>query len=72
MLIQFISDLEEKDAKSAAGAHRKIAMMGCSKQWLHAIRQIVMHMETTTSAKEEETEPTSVPLETQENLLPTH
>lgn len=54
----FNLDVEEKDAKSAAGVHRKIVLKGCNKQWLHAIRQIVMHMETQS--------------ETSENMLPSN
>lgn len=42
----FILDLETKDTKNASATHRKIVMKGCSKQWLHAIRQIIMNLET--------------------------
>lgn len=45
-------DLEAKDAKSAAANQRRIVMKGCSKPWLHAIRQIVMHLETSHGADE--------------------
>lgn len=41
-----ILDLEDKDAKTAAATQRKIVMKGCSKQWVHAIRQIIMNLET--------------------------
>lgn len=39
-------DLNSKDTKNASTTHRKIVMKGCSKPWLHAIRQIIMNLET--------------------------
>jgi hypothetical protein len=38
--------LEDKDTKNAAAIQRKIVMKGCNKQWVHAIRQIIMNLET--------------------------
>lgn len=38
-----ILDLEVKDIKNAAATQRKIVMKGCSKQWVHAVRQIMNH-----------------------------
>lgn len=42
------------DPKKAAASHRKIVMKGCSKPWVHAIRQIVSNREAMQTKDESE------------------
>ena len=39
------SDIESNDFKNAGAIQRKIILKGCNKQWLHAIRQIILSSE---------------------------
>jgi hypothetical protein len=47
-----ISDLDNKDSRGASATQRKIVMKGCSKQWLIAVRQIVLNLETKQAQEE--------------------
>lgn len=51
----FLLVLKTGDSKGAALVQRKIVMKGSSKQWLHAIRQIILNAETKNHPEELET-----------------
>lgn len=46
LVVELSEHLEKKDSKKAASIHRKIIMKGCNKQWMLALRQIIINMET--------------------------
>lgn len=56
LLVELSQYLETADSKNAALSHRKIIMKGCSKSWVHAIRQIIMNLETISSSADSQPE----------------